>query len=130
MSPRSPHSAAIPPSLPFLTPGETGVTLRLRVTPGARRAEIAGLREDGGGTWRLEVRVTAAADRGEANAAVIRLLADLWHLPKSALTIRAGAGGRRKTLEITGPPQALMQRLGAYWRAHHANRAGAGEVRR
>jgi uncharacterized protein (TIGR00251 family) len=129
MSPRWPHSAALPPSLPFVTPGDAGVTLRLRVTPGARRSEIAGLRDDGGGTWRLEVRVTAAADRGQANAAVIGLLADLWRLPKSALMIQAGASGRRKTVAIAGPPQELMQRLGAYWQAHHAPGAGAGEVR-
>jgi hypothetical protein len=124
MSPRLPPDAAAPP---FVTAADGGVMLRLRVTPGASRSEIAGQRDDGGGQWRLEVRVTAAADRGQANAAVIRLLADAWRLPRSVLTIQSGAAGRRKTLAIAGQPRELLARLGAYWQARHPD--GAAEER-
>jgi uncharacterized protein YggU (UPF0235/DUF167 family) len=42
---------------------------------------------------------------------MIALLAKTWRLPKSRLTIAAGAASRRKTVTISGDPQALMQYL-------------------
>lgn len=113
MSPRLPPSGPAPLSPPFLTSETNGLKLRLHVIPGASASAIAGCRADGGGQWRLEVRVTAPADRGRANAAVIDLLSDAWRVPKSTLSICAGASGRRKTLAIAAPTPELMQRLGA-----------------
>lgn len=66
----------------------------------------------------LKIAVTAVPEAGKANAAMIKLLAKEWHLPKSALGIAAGATDRRKVLMIEGETNALMDRLGA-WIAHH-----------
>lgn len=39
---------------------------------------------------------------GEANAALIKLLADYFDVAKSCVEIKAGAKGHQKTLEIIG----------------------------
>jgi len=51
---------------------------------------------DGG----LRVRVTAPAEGGRANDAVIDALAEHFHVPKRAVTIRQGASSRSKLVEI------------------------------
>jgi hypothetical protein len=79
--------------------------LRLRVTPGARSAGIAGRHGD---AWK--VRVTAAAERGRANDAVLRLLADTVRVPLEDITLVWGHGSREKTVELTGIETALVER--------------------
>ncbi|MEX0673345.1 MAG: DUF167 domain-containing protein [Gaiellaceae bacterium] len=71
--------------------------LRLHVVPGARRAGVVGRHGDG---WK--VRVTAAPERGAANDAVVRLLAETLGLPRRAVTIVSGHSGREKTVELAG----------------------------
>jgi uncharacterized protein YggU (UPF0235/DUF167 family) len=82
--------------------------LPVKVIAGASRSEIA--------DWsagRLRVRVSAVAERGKANAALIRLLAERLGLPGSALRVVAGKTSVRKTLEIAGLGEAeLRERLG------------------
>ncbi|MEX1194425.1 MAG: DUF167 family protein [Dehalococcoidia bacterium] len=83
--------------------------LRVRVTPGARDAGLAGWHE---GTLRLKVR--ERAEKGRANEAVVRLLAE--HLGVSLSTVRLTRGGaaREKLFEIDGlTEEELMRRLGA-----------------
>jgi uncharacterized protein (TIGR00251 family) len=88
-----------------------GVTVAVRLTPKASRNGIDGLAANADGTAVLRARVTAAPESGKANAALIRLLAKSWKLPKSALTITAGATDRRKVIHVDGDPGALRTRL-------------------
>ncbi len=97
--------------------------VRIRVTPKARRAAVGGGIAEPDGGVRLKVAVTAVPDAGAANDAVIALLATEWRLPKSSLTIAAGAADRCKTVRIAGDATALATRLDAWWAAR--NRAGA-----
>jgi uncharacterized protein YggU (UPF0235/DUF167 family) len=63
---------------------------------------------DGGAV--LRVAVTAAPEDGKANAAVVKLLAKAWHLPKSAF--RSAPSGRpRKVLFIEGDAAELARRI-------------------
>jgi uncharacterized protein len=71
--------------------------VRLRVSPGSRTAGIAGRHGD---AWK--VRVTAPAEGGRANAAVVRLLAETFRLPRSRITLVSGHGAREKIVELTG----------------------------
>jgi uncharacterized protein YggU (UPF0235/DUF167 family) len=41
------------------------------------------------------------------------LIADILHLPRSAVTIIAGATSREKTVRVLGDPAALADRLAA-----------------
>ena len=88
-----------------------GILLPVRLTPSARRNAIAGIAEDADGTRRLKVSVTAVPENGKANAALIKLLAKSWHLPKSAISIKSGALARTKTLLVTGEPGPLRERI-------------------
>jgi uncharacterized protein (TIGR00251 family) len=83
----------------------TSTRLRLRVSPGAGRAEIVGRHGDG---WK--VRVTAAPERGRANDAVLRLLADALSVPRETLAIVSGHSGRDKIVELSGLGPALIER--------------------
>jgi hypothetical protein len=59
----------------------------------------------------LKVRVTEAPEGGKANAAVVKLLAKAWKLPKGTLRVAAGTKDRRKTLLVAGDPDTLAARL-------------------
>ena len=85
--------------------GAETTRLRLRVSPGARRAAVVGRQGD---AWK--VRVAEAPERGRANEAVLRLLADALTLPRTALTLVSGHGTREKTVELTGIGPALIER--------------------
>ena len=91
-----------------------GLRVALRVQPGASRTAIDGVKALDDGSVVLAVRVGAAAVGGKANAAVIKLLAKTWKLPKSAIEIVAGHSDRRKTLLIAGDSTALHARLQAW----------------
>ena len=79
--------------------------LRLRVSPGSGRAEIVGRYGD---AWK--VRVAEPPEHGRANDAVLRLLADVLSVPREALTLVSGHGGRDKIVELTGVGPALIER--------------------
>lgn len=49
-----------------------------------------------------KVSVTAAPEKGKANEAVIKLLADYFQVGKSLVTIKSGKTSRQKVVIITG----------------------------
>ena len=57
--------------------------------------------------------VTAVPENGKANEAVVKLLAKAWKLPKTSLTVVAGATDRNKIVHVAGDPADLMRRLTA-----------------
>jgi uncharacterized protein len=71
--------------------------VRLRVSPGSRKTELAGRHGDG---WK--VRVSAPPEDGRANDAVLELLAQKVGLPRRALSIVSGHRGRDKVVEMSG----------------------------
>jgi uncharacterized protein len=86
---------------------ERTTRLRLRVSPGATRTELAGRHGD---AWK--VRVSAAPDRGRANDAVVGLLAERLRLPRSAVSLVAGRTSRDKIVELRGlGPDEAARRL-------------------
>lgn len=79
--------------------------LRVRVSPGARRGGVAGRVGD---VWKL--RVTAPAEGGRANDAVVRLLADTVDVPRSRVTLVSGHAARDKVVELEGVGAAEAER--------------------
>jgi uncharacterized protein (TIGR00251 family) len=90
-----------------------GVTVDLKVAPGAKADRIDGVELQDDGAALLRVRVQAPPAGGKANRAVRTLLAKRWGLAKSDLTLAAGAAGRRKRLHLAGDPDRLVARLEA-----------------
>lgn len=86
--------------------GTGAVTFEILVQPRASRSQI-GPRHDG----RIKVSVTSAPVDGEANAAVIELLADALGVPRRAVSVVAGQGSRRKTIRVTGVSQDQVEEL-------------------
>jgi len=78
-----------------LTPD--GVCLTLHIQPRASRTEIAGRHGDA-----IKIRLAAAPVDGAANAALVTFLADRLGVPRSAIILRRGESGRRKTVEVRG----------------------------
>ncbi len=74
-----------------------GVRLAVQVMPNAKKSEVVGLLDDA-----IKIRLQAPALEGRANEALIRYLAVLLDLPKSAVVITHGQTTRRKLLELTG----------------------------
>ena len=85
--------------------GTETTRLRVRVSPGGSRAAVVGRQGD---AWKL--RVTEAPERGRANEAVLRLLAETLALPRASVTLVSGHGGREKIVELTGVGPALIER--------------------
>jgi hypothetical protein len=75
-----------------------GVAIAVRLRPGAFANRIDGIENSADGHRRLCLRVTAVPEKGKANQAMIKLLAKVWHVPRSSLTVVAGAKERNKTL--------------------------------
>jgi uncharacterized protein len=83
-------------------PVADGVRVAIRLTPKASRNAIAGIADAGQGDAVLKVMVTAVPEAGKANEALIKLLAKEWGVPKSSISLVAGATDRNKILHIAG----------------------------
>jgi uncharacterized protein len=79
--------------------------LRVRVSPGAGRSQIVGRHGDG---WK--VRVAAPPERGRANEALRRLLADAVGVSQADVTLVAGHATRDKVVELEGIAQEETER--------------------
>lgn len=81
--------------------------LRLRVVPGASRSQIVGRHGD---AWK--VRVAAPPERGAANEAVVRLLAEALSVPRGRISVVSGQVARDKIVELKGfEPAEIESRL-------------------
>lgn len=76
---------------------QCGVTIAVRVAPGARRNQIRAIHNGA-----LKVSVTAAPEKGRANTAVRKLLADLFGLRAADVEVQQGAASQDKTISIRG----------------------------
>ena len=83
-----------------------GVTLAVRAQPGAKKTAIVGIYGEGT-TAQLKVAVQAPPLEGRANDALIAFLADIFDLPKSAVTLVSGEMSRNKVFLLRGMTMAL-----------------------
>jgi uncharacterized protein YggU (UPF0235/DUF167 family) len=88
----------------------------VRLTPRAGRDGIDGAANLSDGRIVLAARVRAVPEDGKANAALEKLMADAAGLPRSAVSVIAGATSRLKTVRLAAASE----------RAEAALRAAAG----
>src|SRR5262245_36510450 len=74
-----------------------GSRVRLKAAPGARRNAILGVHAGA-----LKVSIVAIAEKGRANRAIERLLAEALSLSASSVSIVAGGASREKWATIAG----------------------------
>lgn len=89
----------------------TGVSIALRVTPRGGRDGVDGIEQLSDGRSVLKVRVRAIADGGEANRAVLVLLAKSLGVPKASVSLLSGVTSRLKQVAIAGDPARLTEAL-------------------
>jgi uncharacterized protein (TIGR00251 family) len=88
-----------------------GVFLHVRATPKAGRDEVAGCVKNAAGQVSLAIKVTAPADKGAANKAVIELLAKATGVAKSSFRLHAGETSRDKVIEVVQSEAAIRSFL-------------------
>src|ERR1700712_2441174 len=88
-----------------------GVSIALRVTPRGGRDEIDGLETLANGRTVVKMRVRAIAEGGEANRAVIELLARALGVPRAKVRVLSGATSRLKQIAVDGDPAKLGDAL-------------------
>lgn len=81
----------------------TGLRLTVWAQPGAKKTAITGLH---GGA--IKIQLAARPVEGAANEALIRFLAETFHVPKRSVSLVKGEQQRQKVLEILGPPEPLQ----------------------
>ena len=86
---------------------DDGVTLPVRAQPRARKNAILGVRQNA-----IRVAVTAPAEDGRANQAIIKLLSDKLSVPRRQVELLQGTRSRDKVFLIRGIDQQMVrQRL-------------------
>lgn len=88
-----------------------GVVLTIRLTPKGGRDSIDGVDVLADGRCVLKTRVRAPASEGQANAALIQLIARALGVAPRAVTMVAGDTARIKRLQIAGEGRALAAAL-------------------
>ena len=69
--------------------------LQVKVKPNARASSLEQMPD---GTWAAQLR--AAPVDGAANKELLALVAERFSVPRSAVTIKGGASGRQKWIDI------------------------------
>jgi uncharacterized protein len=88
-----------------------GITVTVRLTPRGGRDAIDGIDELADGRAVLRMRVRAAASDGEANAALMRLIAKALDVAPGRVSLLSGASARLKRLKVDGAGTALAAAL-------------------
>jgi len=81
----------------LVRPVKNGIELPITVLPRSSRNAVVGLQDN-----RLKLKISKPPVDGQANAACCRLLADLFNIPASKITIVRGHNSRRKTIRLEG----------------------------
>lgn len=106
-------TAAVVGPAPGAEPWRTApgcVIVRVRLTPKSSKDVVEGIEATAEGSA-LKARVRAVPAEGEANAALLKLLAQWLGVPKSSVALAQGGKSRVKSVEITGNVDEIKARL-------------------
>jgi uncharacterized protein (TIGR00251 family) len=88
--------------------------LAIKLTPGASADRVEGWGVDTDGRPVLKVRVRARPVEGEANEALIKLLAKTLGVPRSSVVLARGGQSRLKMIAVDGlDDETIRTRLSA-----------------
>jgi uncharacterized protein len=92
-------------------PTRDGLRVAIHLSPRAKCDRLLGIVSTAEGGRTLKASVTAPAQDGQANEALLQLLARAWRLARRDLSIIVGAANRNKIVRITGEPHHLLAKL-------------------
>ena len=95
-----------------------GLTLAVRLTPKGGRDSLESVETRDDGQCVLKARVRAAATEGEANDALVKLIARSLAVPPRDVSLVAGATSRVKRLAIAGHGPTLAAALEKLFRVN------------
>ena len=87
--------------------------LPVKVTTRSAKPGVGGWKHDADGRDELEVRVAEAPADGEANAAIVKLIAKALGISRSEVAIISGRTSRHKRLSIPFDLEEARRRLGS-----------------
>lgn len=90
-----------------------GLDLFVRLTPKSSVEAIDGLQATADGAAHLAVRVRPVPEKGAANTALEKLLAERLRLPKRSVGVVAGSTSRLKTVRLTGDAADIAKAVDA-----------------
>jgi uncharacterized protein len=79
-----------------------GIRISVQITPNAKKSEVIGVLDDA-----LKIRLQAQPIEGKANEALVRFMADMLSVPKSAVAITHGHTNKRKVIEVSASSLTL-----------------------
>jgi uncharacterized protein (TIGR00251 family) len=88
-----------------------GLLVNVRLTPKGGRDAFDGIEQLADGRMVLKARVRAAPSEGEANTALVGLLARAMRIAPGRIGLVSGAAARIKRIKIEGEPAALVAAL-------------------
>jgi uncharacterized protein (TIGR00251 family) len=94
------RSPSTPPGNDAMKLPDGRCVIAVRVTPRSSKPGIGGWREGADGREELEIRVSAAPTDGEANTAVVKLLAKELGVSRGAIEIVSGETSRHKRISL------------------------------
>lgn len=101
----------------FFRERDDGIELFARLTPRSAKDAVEGVEQTADGRCHLAARVRAVPEKGEANAALEKLLAAEFDIPRKSIKVVAGSTSRLKTIRITGNTGELAKLMMALARS-------------
>jgi uncharacterized protein (TIGR00251 family) len=92
----------------MLRTAQGGVTLAVRLQPGAKKTAVVGVYGEGAAA-QLKIAVQAPPIEGRANSAVIAFLADMFSLSRSSVELISGESSRSKVFLLRGITPAKVE---------------------
>ncbi len=92
----------------FFSVGAGAIVLRVKAKPHAREDAVLGVR-----AGELLVAVRAAAEKGRANAEIVRVLAKSLGVPRDGVVLKSGVGAPHKVFVVPLEAAAALRRFEA-----------------
>ncbi len=88
-----------------------GLRVAIWLSPRARADRLVAVATSAAGGQLLTAAVTAPAEVGRANEALLQSLANAWKVSRRDFSIIAGLTSRSKIVRVAGDPQRLVEQV-------------------
>jgi uncharacterized protein (TIGR00251 family) len=97
--------------LSYYQDDQKGLKIHLKVIPNSSGNEICGITCNINGQQLLKIKITALADKGKANKALIKFISKEWDIPSSNIKIISGYKSQIKKIMIINYTDQCLSRL-------------------